>query len=127
MMTIDVRRVYFYAPAQREAYIEILVEDREAADEGMVGKLNLSLYGTRDAALNWTKEYTRALDEIGFVKGKASACNFRHVQRDVKVTVHGDDFLVTGSRSDLLWLQNKLGSKYETKTHLLGPEDEQQI
>ena len=126
-MTIDVRRAYFYAPAQREAHIEILVEDQEAADEGMVGKLNLSLYGTRDAALNWTKEYTRALDEIGFVKGMASACNFRHVQRDVKVTVHGDDFLVTGSLSDLLWLQNKCGSKYEIKTHLLGPEDEQQI
>ena len=64
------------------------------------------------------------LKRSGFVKGKASACNFRHVLRDVKVTVHGDDFLVTGSRSDLLRLQNKLGSKYEIKTHLLGPEDE---
>ena len=47
--------------------------------------------------------------------------------RDVKLTVHGDDFLVTGSRSDLLWLRDKLGSKYEVKTHLLGPEDEQDI
>ena len=49
------------------------------------------------------------------------------MQRDVKLTVHGDDFLVTGSRSDLLWLQDKLGSKYKTKTHVLGPEDEQEI
>ena len=89
----------------------------------MVGKLNHSLYGTRNAALNWTKEYTRALEEIGFVKGKASAYNFRHVQRDVKLTVHGDDFLVTGSRSDLPWLRDKLGSKYE----IMGPEDEQEI
>ena len=127
MMTIDVRRACFYAPAQCEVCIEIPVEDREAGDEGMVGKLNLSLYGTHDAALNWTKEYTRALEEIGFVKGKASACNFRHVQRDVKLPVHGDDFLVTGWRSDLLWLRDKLGSKCEIKTHLLGPEDEQEI
>ena len=73
-------------PAQREVYIEIPIEDREAGDEGMVGKLNLSLYGARDAALNWTKEYTRALEEIRYVKGKVSACNFRHVQRDVKLS-----------------------------------------
>ena len=65
MMTIDVRRA---CPAQREVYIEIPVEDRDAGDEGTAGKLNLSLHGTRDAALNWTKEYTRALEEIGFVK-----------------------------------------------------------
>ena len=44
MMTI------FCASAQREVYIEIPIEDREAGDEGMVGKLNLSVYGTRDAA-----------------------------------------------------------------------------
>ena len=43
MMTIDVSRAYFYAPAEREVYIEILVEDREAGDEGMGGKLNLSV------------------------------------------------------------------------------------
>ena len=55
MMTIDARRACFYAPAQREVYIEIPMEDRESGDEGMVGKLNLSLYGTRDAALNWTR------------------------------------------------------------------------
>ena len=41
--------------------------------------------------------------------------------------MHDDDFLVTGSRSDLLWLRDKLGSKDEVKTHLLGPEDEQDI
>ena len=124
MMTIDVRRVYFYAPAQREAYIEILVEDREAADEGMVGKLNLNLYGTRDAALNWTRNTLELLTRSGLSKARHRHGNFRHVQRDVRVTAHGDDFLVTGSRSDLLWLQNKLGSKYEIKTHLVGPEDE---
>ena len=74
-----------------------------------------------------TKEYIQALEDNGFVNGRASACNFRHVQRDVKLTVHGDDFLVTGSRSDLLWLRDKLGSKYEIKTDLLGPEGEQEI
>ena len=55
MMSIDVKRAYFYAPARRPVYIEIPIEDYEDGDEMMVGKLNLSLYGTRDAAQNWAK------------------------------------------------------------------------
>ena len=42
----------------------------------MVGELKLSLYGTRDAAMNWAKQYTQHLNKIGFQKGRASACNF---------------------------------------------------
>jgi hypothetical protein len=121
-MTIDVRRAYFYAPAQRAVYIEIPIEDREPGDEDKVGKLNLSLYGTRDAALNWTAEYTKTLEGLGFVKGRASTCNFRHVSRDIKLTVHGDDFLVAGPRSDLDWLKTKMQQKYDIKAQLLGPE-----
>ena len=47
---IDVRRAYFYADATREIYIELPKEDYE---EGKVGKLRKSMYGTRDAAQNW--------------------------------------------------------------------------
>ena len=53
-MAIDVKKAYFYAPARREIFIEIPLEDWEPGDEMMVAKLNLSLYGTRDAAQNWT-------------------------------------------------------------------------
>jgi hypothetical protein len=61
MAVIDVKRAYFYAPATRPMFIEIPLEDREPGDEGMVGELKLSLYGTRDAAQNWASEYTSAL------------------------------------------------------------------
>ena len=37
----------------------------------MVGKLNLSLYGTRDAALNRASEYTSYLKSMGFIQGLA--------------------------------------------------------
>ncbi len=56
ILTVDVRRAYFYASARSDIYVEILEEDREPGDENKVGKLNLSLYGTRDAAQNWTIE-----------------------------------------------------------------------
>ncbi len=51
MGVADVRRAYFYAPATRDIFIEIPAEDRDANDGDVVGKLGLSLYGTRDAAI----------------------------------------------------------------------------
>ena len=57
-MSNDVKRAYFYAPSTREVYIRIHKEDLEDGDEDKVGMLNLSLYGTRDAALNWVKTHT---------------------------------------------------------------------
>ena len=56
ILSIDVSRAYFYAKSIRPVFIQIPVEDRHPGDEGMVGRLNLSLYGTRDAAQNWSVE-----------------------------------------------------------------------
>ena len=72
IMTTDVKRAYFYAPATRPIYIEIPAEDRTDEDDDCVGILNLSLYGTRDAAMNWSKTYSDYLKYIGFTKGRAS-------------------------------------------------------
>ena len=61
--------------------IEIPIEDFEPGDEHVVADLNLSLYGTRDAAQNWTREYAGFLESIGFRSGLASPCNFFHKQK----------------------------------------------
>ena len=50
ILSIDVKRAYFYAPAKRALFIVLPAEDRLPGDEDKVGQLNLSLYGTRDAA-----------------------------------------------------------------------------
>ena len=121
-MAIDVSRAYFYAESIWPVFIELPKEDRTPADEGLVGRLNLSLYGTRDAAQNWAVEYTRTLRAAGFVVGKASPCNFQHSTRDLTVTVHGDDFTSSGSEQDLEWLRSVLSTKYEIKCTILGPE-----
>ena len=47
---IDICRAYFNASARRDVFIRLPPEDHE---EGMVGKLMKSMYGTRDAAQNW--------------------------------------------------------------------------
>ena len=124
MGVIDVRRAYFYAPATRPIYVEIPVEDREDGDEDVVGRLQMSLYGTRDAAMNWTVEYSTYLRQLGFKQGTASPCNFRHSKLDLNTTVHGDDFLMAGPLNSLKWLVSKMRAKYEIKSHLLGPAEE---
>ena len=122
VMTIDVKRTYFYAAAKRSVFIEIPAEDRVPGDENMVGRLNLSLYGTRDAAQNWTEEYTRTMVRAGFKVGKASPCDFYHEEWDVAVTVHGDDFTACGPESALKTPEKALTEKYEIKVEILGPE-----
>ena len=86
----------------------------------MVAQLNLSLYGTRDAAQNWTKEYTRVLSAAGFTAGKASPCNFYHEKRGMALTVHGDDFTISGPEADLNWLHSVLTSAWDVTATMLG-------
>ena len=122
MMSNDVKRAYFYAPTTRPIYINIPDEDKEPGDENMVGRLNLSLYGTRDAAKNWAKKFTEVMESAGFVRGAANPCNFHHPAKEVSVTVHGDDFTSTGRERDLRWLQKHLEANFEIKTDFLGPD-----
>ena len=86
-----------------------------------MARLNLSFYGIRDAAQNWTAKYTSHLSELGYVTGRASPCNFRHVSRELFVTVHGDDFTITGPEAELQWMKAEMAAKYEIKTKFLWP------
>ena len=122
VMSNDIKRAYFYAPASRPIYVAIPDEDLCPGDEGKVACLNLSLYGTRDAAQNWSNAYSSHLESVGFTRGRASPCNFFHSERRISLTVHGDDFTSTGTERDLRWLDAQLKDKFEVKTKLLGPD-----
>ena len=90
----------------------------------MCALLHKSIYGTRDAATNWTDEYTRVLvDILGFVKGESSPFSFHHVKRNIKVVVHGDDFVSEAKKSDFLWFDAALKKHFELKTDILGPDN----
>ena len=104
----DVSRAYFYAPCQRRFFIEIPDEDREVGDEHRVGRLKLSLKGTKDAAQNWAAAHTMQLLSLGFEQGRASRCNFQHKSRDIRLSVHGDDFLEVADAEQFVWLDVKL-------------------
>ena len=89
----------------------------------MVGRLNLSLYGTRDAAQNWTREYTEFLESIGFRAGLASPCNFFHKQKELFLTVHRDDFTITGRMEALSWIRREMETNLKSPPNVLGPDE----
>ena len=126
MAIVDIKRAYFYAKARRAVFIEVPIEDREEGEEGMIGQLQLSLYGTRDAAQNWAAEYTSLLVGLGFRAGKASPCNFVHDKRGLALTVHGDDFTIIGDEVQLQWLGERMKERYELKMDVLRPEAHQE-
>ena len=57
-MINDISRVFLHAKAKREVFVQIPPEDLEHGEEGICGRLNYSMYGTRDAAQNWFEEYS---------------------------------------------------------------------
>ena len=116
----DVSRAYFYAKASRAVYVELPDEDKQPGDEAMCGRLNVSMYGTRDAALNWAEEYAETLKAAGSKRGVTNPCLFWHPGTDVTVMVHGDDFVAVGEGSHLEYTTKVLKDKYKIKVETLG-------
>ena len=68
-----------------------------------------------DAAMNWEATYSKVLRDVGFVTGKGCPCMFYHPQRNIRVTVHGDDFIILGQEKDLDWCRQCITSKLDRK------------
>ena len=99
-MVNGIARAFFEAPAIRNACMEIPKEDLTEADtrHEKVGLLRMSLYGTRDAAMNWQEEVAKEMVRIGFTRGKYNPCLYFHPQRNLRTFLHGDDFATVGTQ-----------------------------
>ena len=94
----------------------------EDNEPGKCGRLNKSMYGTRDAAQNWEEHYPNVHLEIGFKQGISSTCVFRHEDKHVTVVIHGDDFTALGKEKDLDWYRQKIKDRMSTKVKgRIGP------
>ena len=115
LMINDASRAYFYAKATRCIYIELPQEDDQAKPDE-IGRLELSLYGTRDGAVNWQDTLSKHLEEAGFKRGVGHTAVFVHSVRDIWLMVHGDDYLSAGAKSNLDWLDEVLKGHNSMKT-----------
>ena len=119
LLFIDVSRAYFYAPARKPVFVKLPEKDDTPA---MCGRLNVSMYGTRDAAANWEETYAQHLISNGFLQGKSSPCVFHHPMRKVRCVVHGDDFTFLGCDDQLAFCTKMMQDRYEVKVRgRLGP------
>ena len=121
-MINDVKRAYFHARVTRDLYVELPEEDRLPNEGDLVGKLELCLYGTRDAALNWQETVADHLESLGFTRGRSNPCVFHHPSRGILTLVHGDDYASAGDGKQLRWLQVELEKKFDLKTVVVGLE-----
>ena len=118
-MVNDISRAYFYAPAKRNLFINLPKEDLQAKHDE-VGWLNVSLYGTRDAARSWQESLSEHMVSLGFRRGCGFPSVFWHPTRLVMVLVHGDDYVSAGPEVELDWLKKSLEEKYKTKSQILN-------
>ena len=119
-MHIDVSRAYFHAKAQRPVLIRLPVEDRLGTDARKVGSMKKSMYGTRDAASNWERDWQEHVRNWGFQLGLSSKNLFHHKENRVSGLTHGDDFVLTGPTKRLTEFENEMTSVYPIKAKIIS-------
>ena len=113
----DISREHFQGTAQRLIYIRLPAEDRQKYGEDKIGGCIKSVYGTQDASHIWQ------LDHVNFIcwrvrrlpKRKHSAALFHNPNQDVRMAVHGDDFVCLSDDDGLKHIDSFLKSKYTAK------------
>jgi len=108
----DISRAHFYGKAQRDIYVTLPQGDEE---EGMCAILKKTMYGTQDASHVWQADYSERLGKHKFQCGKAWTSVFRHEELNIniKLLVHGDDFLVLADKKGQEFMQKVLSERYE--------------
>ena len=125
IMINDVARAFFEAEATRQICIELPEEDKLPNERDQVGLLLKSLYGTRDAAMNFQREVRKVMSNCGFSNGRYNVSTYYNKSKDLKTMVLGDDFVTVGDIEDVMWLKAQLDKRVELKTKIVGEGQEQ--
>ena len=123
---MDISRAYFNAKTDTASPTYVSLPPEDADHEEKCGLLLRHMYGTRAAADGWQEEYSSFLVEtLGFRQGLASPCLFKHGERSIALSVHGDDFTACGPKWQLDWFEEAMKQHYElTVQPRMGPAAE---
>ena len=88
-------------------------KDKTEEEGDVVEKLNFAMCGTRDAASSWEACYTEVMTQAGFQQRQFTPCVFR--KGEVVVTIHGDDFTMTGPEEGLEEVERIIRARFEVK------------
>ena len=121
LMVMDVKRAFLYGNIEESIYIELPEEDPKKK-QGYVGKLIKAMYGTRAAPQVWQKVVRKVMTGMEFTASRKYPNIYYHKNRDLKVMTHVDDFLCSGAKDDLKWLEAELSKEFEIKSEVLGKD-----
>ena len=68
---------------------------------GRFARIRRWLYGRRNAAISWDKNYAEKLAAVGFKGSRAAPTTFYKPTTKVRLVVHGDDFTLSGTQVEL--------------------------
>ena len=107
---LDIRKAHLNGISSRLVAIKLPKE----AGSG-VAILERTLYGTRDAAAAWERCISDVMMKLSFKQGVGYPSLYWNEAKGMRVLVHGDDFVVLGSRKDILWFRKALFQKWDVK------------
>ena len=96
----NIRRAYIYAKQQRHVFIDVPRKTTKLRKERS-GSCCFVFYGTRDAVKEWQKTSSKHLQDSGFILRRGHPAVLHHPERDMRVLVHGDDYLTSRHVGDL--------------------------
>ena len=120
LMVLDVKRAFLYGDIEEKIFVDLPEED-PMKSRGYCGRLRKAMYGTRAAPVVWQKLVRETMHRLGFTSSKKFPCIYHHVEKDIKVLAHVDDFLCTGELSHLQWILRELSKEFEMTHEVLGP------
>ena len=86
----DISRAHFMPKAEREVFV-VLPDEDPKKQEGYIGKLERTMYGTQDASNLWQKDYTQLVSANDYVAGKANPALLHSEVQCSRLLVHGDN------------------------------------
>ena len=105
-MNLDVKGAFLYGKTKRNVYIWLPPEDPRR-QEGLMGKLNKAMYGTRDAPQVWQEEVRTTMTDMKFKECVTQPGIYFHEDRHLQVVSHVGDFLCVGSKQSLRWSRRR--------------------
>ena len=122
----DISRTHFQGTAQRLIYIELPTEDRQKYSEDKVGRMKQEHVWNSRRFQIWQLDHVNLIcGELGgFRRGKHSAALFHNPNQNLRMAVHGDDFVCLSDDDGRKHMDSLSNSKYTAKDMgTLGFED----
>ena len=115
---IDFRTAFLNSEMKEELYMTLPEGFQEVSPEGLilVGLVLMSIYGTKQAGLNWYRLARDTLLDLGFIQSEADLCLFkmRRGKDMIYVCLYVDDLNGGSANQELIdWVVAALASKFK--------------